>query len=69
MVQYKLKVELSTEVMDKVKSLSGEQGAEIRTSDVMNTLKGNMADKMLDHRPRKEDSKEQPYIPPKISKN
>ena len=63
LVQYKLKVELSPEVMAKVKSLTGEQGSEIRATDVMNTVKGKVADKMLDHRVGREDSKEQPDIP------
>ena len=47
LVQYKLKVELSPEVMAKVKSLTGEQDAQVSKSDVMNTVKANITDKML----------------------
>ena len=60
--------------MAKVKSLTGEQGAQVTKSEVFNTVKGNIADKMLiDTRDKKqEESKEKPDLNmnryPKISK-
>lgn len=64
MIQYKLKVELSQEVMLKVNE--GDAGA-IKQQEVMGALKGGIADKMLE---RQEENKErfESHKPPKINK-
>ncbi len=57
MIQFKLSVNLSGEVTDKVNDGKAPQiEVKARTSDIYSTMKGNVADKML--RDTREESKE-----------
>lgn len=67
MIQYKLKVDLSQEVMLKVNE--GDPTAAGRMQEVMGTLKGGVADRMIKD-DRQEEAKERfdSHKPPKINK-
>lgn len=61
MIQFKLKVDLSPEVMLKVND--GKEGVtpSAKQNEIFNTVKGNIADKMIRDN-RHEESKEKPDI-------
>jgi response regulator of citrate/malate metabolism len=67
MIQYKLKVELSQEVMLKVNE--GDPSAASKMQEVMGALKGGVVDRMMKDE-RQEEAKERfdSHKPPKINK-